>query len=62
MSNGCQRFGHKENQCFRPFQCVKCGNEYPTTKCIKNRTLGLPVQTAMKNTLPATKDAKSKTN
>lgn len=31
----CQRFGHTKNQCFRPFRCVKCGNEHPTTKCIK---------------------------
>lgn len=31
----CQRFGHTKNQCFRPYRCVKCGNEHPTTQCIK---------------------------
>lgn len=31
----CQRFGHTKNQCFRPFRCVKCGNEHSTTQCIK---------------------------
>lgn len=32
----CQRFGHTKNQCFRPFRCVKCGNEHPTTTCTKS--------------------------
>ncbi|GBP60357.1 Nucleic-acid-binding protein from transposon X-element [Eumeta japonica] len=31
----CQRFGHSKNQCFRPFRCVKCGNEHSTTSCVK---------------------------
>lgn len=31
----CQRFGHSKNQCFRPFRCVKCGNDHPTTTCTK---------------------------
>lgn len=31
----CQRFGHTKNQCFRPYRCVKCGNEHSTTQCIK---------------------------
>lgn len=31
----CQRFGHTKNQCFRPFRCVKCGNDHPTTQCTK---------------------------
>lgn len=31
----CQRFGHTKNQCFRPFRCVKCGNEHPTSMCTK---------------------------
>lgn len=31
----CQRFGHTKNQCFRPFRCVKCGNEHPTSSCTK---------------------------
>ncbi|CAG5030610.1 unnamed protein product [Parnassius apollo] len=31
----CQRFGHCKNQCFRPFRCVKCGNDHPTSACTK---------------------------
>lgn len=31
----CQRFGHSKNQCFRPFRCVKCGNDHPTITCTK---------------------------
>lgn len=31
----CQRFGHSKNQCFRPFRCVKCGNDHPTATCTK---------------------------
>ncbi|CAH2100345.1 unnamed protein product [Euphydryas editha] len=31
----CQRFGHSKNQCFRPFRCVKCGNDHPTSSCTK---------------------------
>ena len=31
----CQRFGHTKNQCFRPFRCVKCGNDHPTSTCTK---------------------------
>lgn len=31
----CQRFGHSKNQCFRPFRCVKCGNDHPTNTCTK---------------------------
>lgn len=31
----CQRFGHTKNQCFRPFRCVKCGEEHPTNTCNK---------------------------
>ena len=31
----CQRFGHAKNQCNRPFRCVKCGEEHPTTSCLK---------------------------
>lgn len=31
----CQRFGHTKNQCFRPFRCVKCGNNHPTSTCTK---------------------------
>lgn len=33
----CQRFGHSKNQCFRPFRCVKCGDDHPTTTCAKSR-------------------------
>ena len=33
----CQRFGHSKNQCYRPFRCVKCGSDHPTTSCIKTR-------------------------
>lgn len=31
----CQRFGHTKNQCFRPFRCVKCGSDHPTSSCTK---------------------------
>lgn len=31
----CQRFGHTKNQCFRPFRCVKCGNDHSTSLCTK---------------------------
>lgn len=31
----CQRFGHSKNQCYRPFRCVKCGDDHPTTTCLK---------------------------
>lgn len=31
----CQRFGHCKNQCFRPFRCVKCGDDHPTSICTK---------------------------
>lgn len=31
----CQRFGHSKNQCFRPFRCVKCGNDHSTAACTK---------------------------
>lgn len=31
----CQRFGHTKNHCNRPFRCVKCGNEHPTSNCSK---------------------------
>lgn len=33
----CQRFGHSKNQCYRPFRCVKCGADHPTTTCTKAR-------------------------
>lgn len=33
----CQRFGHSKNQCYRPFRCVKCGSDHPTTSCTKTR-------------------------
>lgn len=26
-----------KNQCMRPYRCVKCGKEHPTTVCTKNR-------------------------
>ncbi|KAJ2938493.1 hypothetical protein O0L34_g12987 [Tuta absoluta] len=32
----CQRFGHSKNQCYRPFRCVKCGDEHPTASCTKS--------------------------
>lgn len=31
----CQRFGHTKNQCYRPFRCVKCGEEHSTSTCKK---------------------------
>lgn len=31
----CQRFGHSKNQCLRPYRCVKCGKDHPTTTCLK---------------------------
>lgn len=31
----CQRFGHAKNQCNRPYRCVKCGDDHPTTSCLK---------------------------
>ncbi|CAG4974695.1 unnamed protein product [Colias eurytheme] len=31
----CQRFGHSKNQCYRPFRCVKCGKDHPTSSCTK---------------------------
>lgn len=33
----CQRFGHSKNQCLRPYRCVKCGKEHPTSTCTKTR-------------------------
>ncbi|CAH2239421.1 jg7295, partial [Pararge aegeria aegeria] len=35
----CQRFGHTKNQCSRPFRCVKCGGDHPTTTCTKSREI-----------------------
>lgn len=32
----CQRFGHTKNLCNRPFRCVKCGLDHPTSECTKN--------------------------
>lgn len=32
----CQRFGHTKNQCFRPFRCVKCGEDHSTVSCTKS--------------------------
>ncbi|CAG9795104.1 unnamed protein product [Diatraea saccharalis] len=31
----CQRFGHAKNQWNRPFRCVKCGEDHPTSSCLK---------------------------
>lgn len=33
----CQRFGHSKNQCHRPFRCVKCGEDHPTSTCKKTK-------------------------
>lgn len=33
----CQRFGHSKNQCYRPFRCVKCGEDHPTSTCKKTK-------------------------
>lgn len=33
----CQRFGHTKNYCLRPFVCVKCAGEHPSTECIKSK-------------------------
>ncbi|CAG4991235.1 unnamed protein product [Parnassius apollo] len=35
----CQRFGHCKNQCFRPFRCVKCVKDHPTSTCTKTSEL-----------------------
>lgn len=32
----CQQFGHTKSYCKRPYSCVKCGLEHPTTECTKS--------------------------
>lgn len=31
----CQKLGHTKNYCLRPFACVKCAGNHPTTECKK---------------------------
>lgn len=31
----CQCFGHTKNYCLRPFVCVKCAGDHPSTECKK---------------------------
>lgn len=33
----CQRFGHTKNFCYRPYRCVKCGENHATAICTKRR-------------------------
>lgn len=34
----CQRYGHTQNYCNRPFYCVKCGERHDTRSCTKPKT------------------------
>jgi len=33
----CQNYGHTKNYCRRPFKCMKCAGEHPSTACTKPR-------------------------
>lgn len=33
----CQAFGHSKNYCRRPFVCLKCAGNHPTTECKKDK-------------------------
>ena len=34
----CQRYGHTQNYCNRPFYCVECGERHDTRSCTKPKT------------------------
>lgn len=41
----CQRYGHTRAYCFRPFRCVKCGENHDTAMCLKQN--GVAVKCAL---------------
>lgn len=41
----CQRYGHTRAYCFRPFRCVKCGENHDTAMCPKQN--GVAVKCAL---------------
>lgn len=34
----CQAYGHTKSYCTKPFYCVKCAGDHPTTSCTKAKT------------------------
>lgn len=38
----CQRYGHTKTYCFRPFRCVKCGEDHDSAQCLQQAKNVLP--------------------